>query len=158
MFVLDTFRVIGKHFVGILSGVYIAGVIARLLAWLWPEARVPAFVILSLFFITAGLSVMIRELHKGKLTTGIIVLDFMPFFLLGTGLSLLLGQLVSRWWGSDWGGLLVFFGIYYCFLIVLAGTKQVVQDENLKEDLEHPHPIDSEEDREKSRKYMHPYI
>ena len=104
MFVLDTFRVIGKHLGGILSAIYIAGVIARLLAWLWPAARGPVFIILSLFFITAGLSVMIRELHKGKLATGFIVLDFMPFFLLGTGMSLLLAHFVSRWWGSDWAG------------------------------------------------------
>jgi hypothetical protein len=136
MFSLDTFRIIGKHFAGILSGIYIAGIAAQLLMRLWPSARLPAFIIISLFFAFAELSVMIRELHKGRLSTGVIVLDFMPFFLLGTGVSLLIGELVARWLGSDIFGVVVFFGAYSCLLFVIALTKQAVQERNLREDLE----------------------
>jgi hypothetical protein len=104
------------------------------------------------------LSVTLHELHKGSLSTGIIVLDFMPFLLLGAGVSLFLGELASQWLGSDWGGLIVFVGIYYCILMVIAGVKYTVQDRNLKEDLEHPRPNTPEEDQKKLRKYMHPHI
>ncbi len=82
----------------------------------------------------------IRELRKGRLSTGIIILDFMPFLLLGGGVSLLLGRLAARWFGSDMGGLIVFFGVYYCVLLVMAGVKYTVQDRNLKEDLEKSPP------------------
>jgi hypothetical protein len=155
---LDTFRLIGKHLIGAISGIYVAAVFARLLAWFWPAARLPAFVLVSLFFVVGELSMTLRELHKGRLSTGIIVLDFMPFLLFGAGVSLFLGRLASQWWGSDWGGLIVFFGVYYCILAVIAGVKYAVQDRNLKEDLEHPGNPTPEEDQKRVRKYMHPYM
>jgi hypothetical protein len=42
--------------------------------------------------------------------------------------------------------------------MVLGGAKYAIQDRNLKEDLEHPHPTTTEEDQKQIRKYMHPYI
>src|SRR6266436_1465376 len=136
MATLTTFRLLGIHLIGILSGLYIATWIARFLGSFWPEARLPAFIIVSLFFACGEVSMIIRELHKGRLSTGIIVLDFMPFLFLGTGVSLFLGRLAAQWLGSDMGGVVVFFGAYYCILLVIAGVKFAVQDRNLKEDLE----------------------
>jgi hypothetical protein len=155
---LTTFRLLGIHLLGLLSGLYIAAGIARAVAWLWPEARLPAFIIVSLFFACGEVSMTIREIRKGPLSTGLIILDCMPFLLLGGGVSLFLGRLATQWFGSDWGGIVVFYGVYFCILVVIAAVKQMVQDRNLQEDLEHPRPIDPEEDRDKSRKYMHPYI
>src|SRR5438045_3813609 len=94
---LEKFRLLGAHLVGALSGVYIAAALARFLAWFWPSARLLTVIIGSLFFVLAELSITIRELHKGRLSTGIIVLDFMPVLLLGTGVSLFLGKLAARW-------------------------------------------------------------
>ena len=133
---LDTFRLLGKHLLGALAGIYIAAAIARLIGWLWPSARLTAFIIVSLFFVLAELSVTLHELHKGPRSTGIIVLDFLPFLLLGAGVSLFLGRLAGEWFGSDMGGVVVFFDVYYCILLVIAGVKYAVQDRNLKEDLE----------------------
>jgi drug/metabolite transporter (DMT)-like permease len=132
---LDTFRLLGKHVVGILAGVYIAAAAARLLSVWWPAARVPAFVIVSLFFALGGLSVMIRELTKGRLSTGIILFDFLPILLIGIGFVLLLGEFVGRYW-SDGRGIIDFIGIYVWVANVIGGAKLVVQDRNLKEDLE----------------------
>lgn len=154
---LATFRLLAKHLIGALAGIYIAGAIARMIGWLWPSARLTAFVIASLFFIVGELSATVRELRKGPFSTGLIIFDCMPFLLLGAGVSLFFGRLASQWFGSDWGGLVVFIGVYFCILIVIAAVKQMVQDRNLQEDLEHPH-ADTAEDRDKARKYMHPYI
>ena len=132
---LTTYRLLGIHLIGLLSGIYIAAWIARFFGSFWPEARLPAFIIVSLFFAFGEVSMTIRELRRGRLSTGLIILDFMPFLLLGGGVSLLLGRLASQWFGSDMGGLIVFFGVYYCILLAIAGVKYTVQDRNLEEDL-----------------------
>ena len=141
------FRLLGIHLVGLLCGIYLAAGVARFFGWFWPEARLPTFIMVSLFFACSEVSMTIRELRKGRLSSGIIILDFMPFLLFGGGVSLLLGRLATRWFGSDMGGVIVFFGVYYCILLVIAGVKYTVQDRNLKEDLEKspeairsPHP------------------
>jgi len=135
MLTLTTYRLLGIHLIGLLSGIYIAAWIARFFGSFWPEARLPAFIIVSLFFACGEVSMTIRELRRGRLSTGLIILDFMPFLLLGGGISLFLGRLASQWFGSDMGGLVVFFGVYYCMLLVIAGVKWTVQDRNLEEDL-----------------------
>lgn len=132
---LDTFRLLGKHVVGILAGFYIAGAAARLISVWWPAARPFALIIVSLFFTFVGLSLMIRELNKGKLSTGIIILDFLPILLVGICAVLLFGEFVGRYW-SDAQGIINFIGIYFWVGSVLAGAKQTIQDRNLKEDLE----------------------
>src|SRR6266542_559426 len=155
---LTTFRLLGTHLLGLLGGLYLAAGIARCVAWFWPEAQLPTFIIASLFFAGGEISMTIRELRRGPLSTGFIILDCMPFLLLGGGVSLFLGRLASQWFGSDWGGIVVFYGVYFCILVVIAAVKQMVQDRNLQEDLEHPRPAKPEEDAHEHRKYMHPYI
>jgi len=155
---LATFRLLGKHLIGALSGIYIAAFVARMVGWLWPSARLTAFVIAALFFVISELCVTLRELRKGPQSTGSIILDCMPFLLLGVGASLFLGRLAAQWFGSDNGGGVVFYGVYLCILVVIFGVRAKVQDRNLKEDLEHPRESDPEEDRKASRKYVHPYI
>jgi hypothetical protein len=132
---LTTYRLLGIHLIGLLSGIYVAAWIARFFGSFWPEARLPAFIIVSLFFACGEVSMTVRELRRGRLSTGLIILDYMPFLLLGGGVSLLLGRLASRWFGSDMGGLVVFFGVYYCIVLVIAAVKYSVQDRNLEEDL-----------------------
>jgi hypothetical protein len=155
---LATFRLLGKHLLGALSGVYIAAAIARMIGWLWPSARLTAFVIASFFFVISELCIALRELRKGPQSTGSIILDFLPFLLLGGGVSLFLGRLASQWFGSDWGGIVVFYGVYFCIIMAIAGVKYAVQDRNLAEDLKHPHDNDPAGDQKRFRKYMHPYI
>jgi hypothetical protein len=92
------------------------------------------------------------------MSTGLIILDCLPFLLLGGGVSLFLGRLVGQWLGSDNGGVVAFYGIYFCILVVIGGVKEMVHDRNLKEDLEHPRPANLEEDAREHRRYMHPYI
>jgi hypothetical protein len=133
---LTKFRLLGIHLVGLLGGIYMAAGVARFLGSFWPETQLTTFIIVSLFFACGEVSMTIRELRKGRLSTGLIMLDFMPFLLLGGGVSLFLGKLASKWFGSDMGGIVVFFGVYYCILLVIAGVKYTVQDRNLKEDLE----------------------
>ncbi|MEY2518318.1 MAG: hypothetical protein QOF24_77 [Verrucomicrobiota bacterium] len=99
----------------------------------------------------------IREIRKGPSSTGLIILDCMPFLLLGGGVSLFLGRLAGDWFGSDGGGLIVFYGVYFCILVVISAVKQMVQDRNLQEDLVHPRMSHVEEDARQHRKYMHPY-
>jgi len=129
-----------------------------MIGWLWPSARLTAFVIAASFFVISELCITLRELRRGPQSTGFIILDFMPFLLLGAGVSLFLGRLASQWFGSDWGGIVVFYGMYFCIIMAIAGVKYTVQDRNLEEDLKHPHESDPAEDRKKSREYMHPYI
>jgi hypothetical protein len=155
---LATFRLLGKHLIGALSGIYIAAFVARMIGWLWPSARLTAFIITSLFFVISELCITLRELRKGPQSTGSIILDFLPFLLLGGGVSLFLGRLAGQWFGSDWGGLVVFYGVYFCIIMAIAGVKYAVQDRNLQEDLNHSRESNPEEDRNESRKYMHPYI
>ena len=135
MLTLTTYRLLGIHLIGLLSGIYVAAWMARFFGSFWPEARLPAFIIVSLFFACGEVSMTVRELRRGRLSTGLIILDYMPFLLLGGGVSLLLGRLASRWFGSDMGGLVVFFGVYYCIVLVIAAVKYSVQDRNLEEDL-----------------------
>jgi hypothetical protein len=132
---LTTYRLLGIHLIGLLSGIYVAAWIAHFFGWFWPESRLPAFIIVSLFFACGEVSMTIRELRRGRLSTGLIILDYMPFFLLGGGVSLILGRLASRWFGSDMGGVIVFAGVYYCVLLVIAAVKFSVQARNLEEDL-----------------------
>ena len=155
---LTTFRVLGKHLLGVFGGLYMAAGIARFVAWLWPDARFTAFIIAASFFASLEVCMTIRELRRGPLSTGLIILDFLPFLLLGGGVSLFLGRLASQWFGSDWGGIVVFYGVYGCIIAAIGGIKQMVQDRNLQEDLEHPRESNAEEDQKRSRKYMHPYI
>ena len=137
---LDTFRLLGRHLIGALAGIYIAAGIARLIASFWPGSRLTAFLIASGFFVFAELGVAVRELRKGRLSTGVVVLDFMPFLLLGAGVSLFLGKLIARWSGSDVGGFVAFAGVYFSILFFAAFIKAVVQDEKLKEDLKQSPP------------------
>ena len=132
---LTKFRIIGAHLVGALSGVYLAAAIARIFAWFSPAASRPAFIIVALFFVVSEPCMMIRELHRGRLSTGIIILDFMPFLLLGAGFSLFVGGIAGRWLGSEWGAYFIFMGIYYCIICVICGVKYRVQERNLQEDL-----------------------
>ena len=158
MLTLTTFRVLGKHLLGLWGGLYMAAGISRFVAWLWPDAHLVAFLIAAGFFASFEVCMTIQELRKGPMSTGLIVLDFLPFLLLGGGVSLFLGRLTSQWFGSDWGGLVVFYGVYGCIIVAIAGIKQMVQDRNLQEDLEHPRESDPEEDHKRLRKNMHPYI
>jgi hypothetical protein len=155
---LTKFRIIGAHLVGALAGLYLAAGIARMFAWFSPATSKPAFVIVALFVIVSELCMTIRELHRGRLSTGIIILDFMPFLLLGTGVSLFLGGVATRWFGSDWGGMFVFWGLEFTVVVFVCAVKERVQDRNLQEDLEHPRPVDPEQDAREHRKYMNPYI
>lgn len=132
---LTTYRLLGIHLIGLLCGIYVAAWIAHFFGSFWPESRLTAFIIVSLFFACGEVSMTIRELRRGRLSTGLIILDYMPFLLLGAGVSLLLGRLASRWFGSDMGGLVVFAGVYYCILLVIAAVKYSVQNRNLEEDL-----------------------
>ena len=108
---LTTYRLLGIHLIGLLSGIYVAAWIAHFFGWFWPGSRLPAFIIVSLFFACSEVSMTIRELRRGRLSTGLIILDYMPFLLLGGGVSLILGWLATRWFGSDTGGLVVFIGV-----------------------------------------------
>jgi hypothetical protein len=155
---LTKFRIISAHLLGALAGLYIAAGVARLFAWFSPVASRAAFIIVALFLGFSELCLAIRELHRGRLSTGIIILDFMPALLLGTGLSLFLGGVATRFFGSDWGGLVVFCSLEVCVIGFVSAVKERVQDRNLQEDLEHPRPIDAEEDARERRKYMNPYI
>jgi len=132
---LTTYRLLGIHLIGLLSGIYVAAWIAHFFGWFWPGSRLPAFIIVSLFFACGEVSMTIRELRRGRLSTGLIILDYMPFLLLGGGVSRILGWLATRWFGSDMGGLVVFIGVYYCILLAIAAVKYSVQDRNLEEDL-----------------------
>ena len=128
---LTIFRLLSKHLIGALSGIYVAAFIGRMIGWLWPSARLTAFVIAACFFVISELCVTLRELRRGPQSTGSIILDFMPFLLLGAGVSLFLGRFASQWLGSDSGGLVVFFGIYYAVICVICGVKYRVQERNL---------------------------
>ena len=155
---LTIFRVLGKHLVGLWGGLYMAAGIAHFVGWFWPDARSVAFLTAGAFFASLEISMTIRELRRGPMSTGLIILDCLPFLLFGGGVSLFLGRLLGQWLGSDNGGVVVFGGIYFCILAVIGGVKGMVQDRNLKEDLEHSPPANPEEDAQKHRRYMHPYI
>ena len=135
MVVLDSFRVLGKHLLGIFAGIYVALAFAGLVGWIWPPARLPVFIIGASFLGLSGISVMIHELRKGKLSTGIIVFDSLPILLIGIGGVLLIGEVVGRYW-TDGKWLINFLGIYFWVLIVSGTTKFVVQDRKLEEDLQ----------------------
>ncbi len=156
--ILTKFRILGAHLFGALSGVYLAACIARLFARFSPTASRFAFIFTALFFVISELCMAVRELHRGRMSTGIIILDFMPGLLLFTGISLFLSGLASRLLGSDWGGLVLFFGMEVTLIGFVGAVKERVQERNLKEDLEHPRPIDPEEDARQRRRYMNPYI
>src|SRR2546423_10086550 len=123
MLTLGIFRLLGKHLIGALSGIYVAAFLARAISRPWPSARLTAFVIAALFFALCELCMALRELRRGPQSTGSIILDFMPLLLLGAGISLFLGGLANKWFGSDWGGIVVFYGVYFCILMLIDGVK-----------------------------------
>jgi hypothetical protein len=155
---LTKFRLVGVHLVGALSGIYIAAGTSRLFAWFSPAASRIAFIIAALFFVTSEVCMTIRELHKGRLSTGIIILDCLPGVLLFTGVSLFLSTVAGRVFGSDWAGMVLFWGIEVTVIGFLGAVKESVHARDLKEDLEHPRPPDPEEDARERRRYLNPYI
>src|SRR5215469_10046994 len=102
---LSTYRQLGIHLIGLVFGIYVVVWIAHFFGSFWPESLLTAFIIVSLLFACGEVSMTIRELRRARLSTGLIILDYMPFLLLGGGVSLTLGWLATRWFGSDMGGL-----------------------------------------------------
>jgi hypothetical protein len=72
---LTIFRVLGKHLVGLWGGLYMAAGIAHFVGWFWPDARSVAFLTAGAFFASLEISMTIRELRRGPMSTGLIILD-----------------------------------------------------------------------------------
>ncbi len=120
-----------KHLFNLISGIYISTVVARLLGRLWPEAQLPAFVLLSLGFVLTGISVILRGRNSGEDSTASTVIAMIPVLIIGTALAIGLGKLTARFW-SDGPVLAIIWSIVFC----VTGVATVIRDSYHKRKLD----------------------
>jgi len=120
-----------KHLFNLISGIYVLSVVARLLGRLWPEAQLPAFVLLSLGFVLTSISMILRDRNGGEDSTASMVIAAIPVMTIGTAVAIGLGKLTARFW-SDGPMLAIIWSIVFC----VTGVATVIRDSYYKRKLD----------------------
>jgi len=94
---LATFRFVGRHALNLLSGVYIAAVLAQLIGKLMPSAQIWTFLFLCLLWILTGVAVIIRELHHGQQSLAELGVGALPPVIVGSAVVLLIARLIAHY-------------------------------------------------------------
>jgi hypothetical protein len=133
----------------------VAIIIVKLITDYWPAARIPGIAVAGVCWVLwafAGCVYAIRGRHSKET----VLLGVTVFFIVIGAVIVAVGEFSGRLWG-DARFLLDFAGLYYLAICAVATVKYKFQELQLEADLESPHNT-PEDDREKTRKYMHPYI
>jgi len=96
MFGLATSRIVGKHFLHILSWIYVAGVVANVVGRFWPGIRVPTFLVIAISMCATAISIMIRELRGGRESTVTVALGHLAPLIIGVAIVLLLADIIAH--------------------------------------------------------------
>ena len=152
----DSSRISKLIFAG-LADLYVASVAARFVERFWPTARVLTFAIIASSLIAIDLAAVIVEARRGKHSTLTIWLIHLGFFFTGMAVVLVIGGLVERRFAEGWGTIVDSWGIMFWGTYVLASLRNSFHARQLEEDIESS-PASVEKDKEKLRRYNHPYI
>ena len=138
------------------ADLYVASVASRFVERFWPAARILTFVVIALSLIAIDVAAVIVEARRGKQSTLTIWLVHLGFFFTGVAVVLVIGGLVERRFAEGWGTVVDSWGVMFWGTYVLASLRNSFHARQLEEDLESP--ATPEDDREKLRRYNHPYI
>jgi hypothetical protein len=148
---------ISKLMVAGLADLYVASVASRFVERFWPTARILTFVVIASSLIAIDLAAVIVEARRGKHSALTIWLIHLGFFFTGMGVVLISGGLVERRFADGWGTIVDSWGIMFWAAYVLASLRNSFHARQLDEDLESS-PASVEADKEKLRRYNHPYL
>src|SRR5207248_10613678 len=94
---LATFQFVGRHAINLLSGIYLAAVLAHLIGKLMPSAQTSAFIFFSVLWILTGLAVIIRELHGGRESLAELGIGTLPPVIVGSTVVLLIARVIAHY-------------------------------------------------------------
>jgi hypothetical protein len=133
---LSTFTFIGKHVVTILSGVYLAVIMANVVGRFIPSLRVVTFIILAVSWVLTGIAAVIRELHGNRASFLSLGIGGLPPVIVGSAVVLLIARIIAHYEPApgfsvlfaEWG-LMFWVGGY---LLMMRNT---YHEKKLEEDL-----------------------
>src|SRR5215212_2611190 len=97
MISLATFRVVGRHVINLLGGIYLAALLARVVGKVTPSAQTWTFIFLCLLWILTELAVIIRELHGGRQSLAELGIGTLPPVIVGSALVLLIARAIAHY-------------------------------------------------------------
>jgi tellurite resistance protein TehA-like permease len=148
---------ISKLVFAAVADLYVASVASHFVERFWPAARILTFVVIALSLIAIDLAAVVVEAHRGKHSTLTIWLIHLGFFFTGMAVVLVIGGLVERRFAEGWGTIVDSWGLMVWGTSVLASLRNSFHARQLEEDIESS-PASVGEDKEKIRRYYHPYI
>ena len=155
---LSVFRPLGFYLLGVCAAIYWASLAYRVAQRFAAPAAIPAFIVVATVGVSFETFRLAVRLRHGK-PSGIAIFCFiLSRFSMAYAVILIIGGIIEHYIGGTWGYLFDWYGFVFGGMYALAFTSGTTHHLALKEDLEHPKPIDPEEDARERRKYMHPYI
>jgi len=148
---------ISKLVIAALADLYVASIASRFVEKFWPAARILTLVVIASSLLALDLAAVIVEARRGKHSTLTIWLIHLGFFFTGLAVVLVIGGLVERRFAKGWGTIVDSWGIMFWGTYVLASLRNSFHARQLEEDIESS-PASLEEDKEKLRRYNHPYM
>ncbi len=97
MISLTTFRFVGRHAMNLLSGIYLAAVLAHIIGRLMPSAQTWTFIFLSVLWILTGAAVIIRELHHGRESLAELGIGALPPVIVGSAVVLFIARVIAHY-------------------------------------------------------------
>ena len=97
MISLATFRVIGRHALGLLGGIYLSALLAAFIGKLMPSAKLWTFIFLSLLWILTEVAVIIREFHRGRPSLAELGIGTLPPVIVGSAAVLLIARVIAHY-------------------------------------------------------------
>jgi hypothetical protein len=136
MISLATFRVVGRHAINLLSGIYIAAALARVIGKLMPSAQIWTFIFLSVLWLLTELSVIIRELHGGRQSLAELGIGTLPPVIVGSAVVLLIARIVAHYEPSPGFSILIAeWGLMFWIGGYLVMMRNAYREKKLEEDL-----------------------
>lgn len=144
MISLAIWRVVGRHAINLLSGIYISAALAHIIGNVMPSARTWTFIFLSVLWILTGVAVIIRELHGGRQSLAELGIGALPPVIVGSAAVLLIARIIAHYEPAPGFSIIV----AECGLIFWVGgymlmMRNAYHDKKLEEDLAKK-PSDSE--------------
>jgi ABC-type transport system involved in multi-copper enzyme maturation permease subunit len=137
--ILPRFRLIGKHAINLLSGIYLASAIAGGIGRFFPSLRVATFIVLSVSWVLTGIAVMMREAEGNRESLTILGIETLPPVIVGCAVVVLIARVVANYLPSDPGYqfslLILEWGIPFWIVGYLTVMRDAYHKKKLDEDL-----------------------
>jgi len=137
--ILPRFRLIGRHAINMLSGVYLASAIAGGIGKFFPSMRVATFIVLSVSWVLTGIAVMMREAEGNRESLTILGIETLPPVIVGCAVVVLIARVVAHYASPDAGYglsmLILELGLGFWIIGYLAVMRDAYHKKKLDEDL-----------------------